>query len=324
MKLELAEVDPALPLKVKINHRSPGREKTHVMLFDPNDNKYVKLAKMERSYDFITTSYRLGLEDTQKLYSYFDHLKQPIMLKLSFQGGVSDIHSIKLVQRSSSEKKVLQSVILGDRKSEEQSEKIRISLPETSNEWSEPETLMPRVSFSSFEPISSMTSDAIEEIRLLEGKAKTQAFKRLIEDQTAPFSDRLNVAVAAIKYLEQEKAISLLFSLIRDTKISSSDRLKIAKVAEHIGEDQGVFLLSSLIKDQEIPFSDRLEVASFVGESAFFKLARDAFNGPENRALAVKHLKGAMKIIADRELQEDGDYTVKTHRGCCGGASSSS
>lgn len=169
-----------------------------------------------------------------------------------------------------------------------------------------------------------MTSDAIEEIRLLEGKAKTQAFKRLIEDQTAPFSDRLNVAVAATKYLEQEKAISLLFSLIRDTKISSSDRLKIAKVAEHIGEDQGVFLLSSLIKDQEIPFSDRLEVASFVGESAFFKLARDAFNGPENRALAVKHLKGAMKIIADRELQEDGDYTVKTHRGCCGGASSSS
>ncbi|MBY0272062.1 MAG: hypothetical protein K2X02_01415 [Alphaproteobacteria bacterium] len=313
-KLELAEVDPALPLKVKINHRSPGREKTHVMLFDPNDNKYVKLAKMERSYDFITTSYRLDLEDTEKLYSYFDHLKQPIMLKLSFQGGESDIHSIKLIQHRSSEKKVLQSVVLGDTKSEGRPEVLML-FPEMPNQWSAPETLTPRSSFSSSDvPIFTMTS-AISEALQLERRDKKQALRKLISDQTVPFSDRLNVALAVAKDAVEkdlgiETATFLLSYLMDEKNISSSDRLKVAKVAESMEEGQGISLLSQFIKNATLSFSDRFAVARFVGEAAFFKLAKDQFNGSENRASAVEHLKGAMKIIADRRLQEDGGYKI--------------
>jgi hypothetical protein len=316
--LERTDLDFDLPLEIKIVHRTPSKEWSHVSIFDPKDNEYVEIEILPRSLEFIKTPLCLEPEKMKELNSSFEALNKPTELQFRFHGDVSDIHSIKLIQRSTSGKNVLRSVTLGNKESEEQAEKAHISLSEAPNEWSDPQTLMPTVSFSSVEPIISMPSDDIEKIRLLEGKAKKKAFKELIEDQTVPFSDRLNVVVAAANDLnEASTSLSLLDTLIRETDISSSDRLKVAKVGEQIEEGVGVELLYSIVKEQTIPFSHRFEAAKFVGEPAFFKLARDSRNEPEGRALATEHLQGAMKIIATApRLEEDGDYDPIIRGGC--------
>jgi hypothetical protein len=177
-------------LEISINHRSPDEKiSSMVTLFDDRNNRYHSLGKLPKSDDFTIASYSVNISPW---YSHMLTLDKPRVLQLSFRDGVSDIHSVTL-QQGETRKTILQSIVLGDKRSEERPE-VCMLFPEASNEWSKTHRITPRSSSLSLERVSSETLKTVGEIRHLPIKDQSEAFEDLIEDQEISFSDRLQIA----------------------------------------------------------------------------------------------------------------------------------
>lgn len=205
------------PLEISINHRSPDEKMSSlVTLFDDRNNRYHPIGKLPESKDFTSTSYGVDISD------WYNHLLttgKPKMLQLSFQGGVSDIHSVTLQQGQTS-KNVLQSIVLGDHESEQRLE-VCMRFPEAPNEWSKARKVTPSSSSFSTELLSSEIRDKMRKIFSLDIKYQTECFYNFIEADEFPFSDRLIIA----RYLG-DRALFKLATRICD---QLEDRMLAAK-----------------------------------------------------------------------------------------------
>lgn len=224
-ELEKAGYDPTKLLEININHRTPDEKfSPKIAFFDDSTNKYCPIGKLPESEDFTSTSYFV---DLSPLYSYLLTYEKPKVLKLSFISGVSDIHSVTL-QQDEMDKKVLQSVVLGDIRSENQPTKLVVTSPErsNSNEWSTSHRVIPRPSFAFSELPSIITSltPAIVEALLQTGETQMETFKRLIERTDLPFSHRLEIAHSL-----GERA---LFTLATDERNKLEDRVSATQYLE--------------------------------------------------------------------------------------------
>jgi hypothetical protein len=205
------------PLEISINHRSPDEKMSSlVTLFDDRNNRYHPIGKLSKSEDFTSTSYSVGISDW---YSHLLVSDKPKMLQLSFQGGVSDIHSVTL-QQGETRKKVLQSIVLGDQKSEERPE-VCMRFPEAPNEWSKAHRVTPKSSSFSLELLSPESRETVGKIRSLAIKHETKDSDDLIEEQDFPFSDRLIIA--------RSLGDSALFKLATNISNELEDRMLAAK-----------------------------------------------------------------------------------------------
>ncbi|MBL8676941.1 MAG: hypothetical protein JNJ47_05930, partial [Alphaproteobacteria bacterium] len=266
----LNEVDPALFLEIKINHRTPDEKFTPtIAFFNDMTNKYCSIGTLPESDDFTSTSYFI---DLSPLYSYLVAQSKPKLLRLSFRRGLSDIHSVTL-QQGEMDKKVLQSIALGDIRSESQSRRPGVTL----SEWSTIHSVMPRPYFAlpDLSKLILLPDPAVHAALSQTEKDQMATFKRLM-DKGASCSERLNVVAAAARYLDtKETALFLVGRLILDTQMATfkrlidkgasfSERLNVvAAAAKYVDNKEiALSLVGRLILDTRISYLERLQVAA--------------------------------------------------------------